>query len=214
MGTLRNSNAISEDRLLDAARDCLLAVGWRRTTMTDVARRADVSRMSVYRRWPDMTALIGDLMTREWSTVGADLVDADPGSTARWIAESVSTVAAQIRRGDLFQKIVDVDPELLVPYLLVRRGRTQDAMLEAVTGAIRAGQQAADVRDGDPALLARSVLLIAMGFVFSSPTMVDGTIDETALFGELTIALRSYLQRPTTLLPGHATASNASRGTR
>lgn len=194
MGALRNSTAIADDRLLDAARDCLLAVGWRRTTMTDVARRADVSRMSVYRRWPDMTALIADLMTREWSTVGAALVDGQTHPTAPDIADAVSEVAARIRRGELFQKIVDVDPELLLPYLLVRRGRTQDAMLHSVTTAIRAAQQAEDVRAGDPELLARSVLLLAMGFVFSAPTMTDGTIDETALFGELTIALRSYLR--------------------
>lgn len=174
--------------------------------MTDVARRADVSRMSVYRRWPDMSALIGDLMTREWSTVGAALVDGQPRPTARAIADAVVEVAAQIRRGELFQKIVEVDPELLLPYLLVRRGRTQDAMLESVTVVIRAGQQTADVRDGDPGLLARSVLLIAMGFVFSAPTMIDGTTDGTALFGELTIALRSYLRgHPAKALPRSAT---------
>jgi AcrR family transcriptional regulator len=194
MAALRNTNAISDDRLLTAARDCLLAVGWRRTTMTDVARRAGVSRMSVYRRWPDMTALIGDLMTREWSTVGAQLVEHDAQPSARAIAEAVCEVAGQIRRGDLFQKIVDVDPELLIPYLLVRRGRTQDAMLEAVTTGIRAGQERADVRAGDPTLLARSILLMAIGFVFSAPTMIDETIDETALFGELATALEGYLR--------------------
>lgn len=194
MAALRNSNAISDDRLLTAARQCLLAVGWRRTTMTDVARRAGVSRMSVYRRWPDMTALIGDLMTREWSTVGAELVEQNPSPDAAGIAEAVRAVALQIRRGDLFQKIVDVDPELVIPYLLVRRGRTQDAMLDSVTAAIRAGQDVADVRAGEPTLLARSVLLMAMGFVFSVPTMIDETIDETALFGELAAALRSYLR--------------------
>lgn len=194
MAALRNSNVISDDRLLTAARECLLAVGWRRTTMTDVARRAGVSRMSVYRRWPDMTALIGDLMTREWSTVGAELVEQDPHPDAAGIAQAVRAVALQIRRGDLFRKIVDVDPELVIPYLLVRRGRTQDAMLESVTAAIRAGQDGADVRAGDPVLLARSVLLIAMGFVFSAPTMIDETVDEAALFGELTTALQSYLR--------------------
>ncbi len=194
MTALRNSTAISDDRLLTAARECLLAVGWRRTTMTDVARRAGVSRMSVYRRWPDMTALIGDLMTREWSTVGAELAERDPHPSADGIAQAVGAVAAQIRQGDLFQKIVDVDPELLIPYLLVRRGRTQDAMLESIEAAVRAGQEKAEVREGDPTLLARSVLLMATAFVFSAPTMIGETIDETALFGELVTALQGYLR--------------------
>lgn len=141
-----------------------------------------------------MTALIGDVMTREWSTVGARLVDQGAAADADGIAEAVGAVAAQIRSGDLFRKIVDVDPELLVPYLLVRRGRTQDAMLESVTAAIRVGQQAGGVRGGDPALLARSVLLMAMGFVFSASIMSDEVTRETALFGELVVALRSYLR--------------------
>ena len=46
--------------LLDAARATILAVGWRRTTLTDVARRAGVSRMTLYRRWPDMQTLLAD----------------------------------------------------------------------------------------------------------------------------------------------------------
>ena len=36
--------------VLDAVRDCVLAVGVRRTTLTDVARRAGVSRMTLYRK--------------------------------------------------------------------------------------------------------------------------------------------------------------------
>src|SRR3954453_11612937 len=70
MSPLRNNDA--EDTLLDAARACLVAGGWRRTTLTDVARRAGVSRMTIYRRWPDVRTLLGDLMTREWSEVVDD----------------------------------------------------------------------------------------------------------------------------------------------
>src|SRR5918992_4746199 len=56
----------SYDAALDAARDCVLAVGVRRTTLTDVARRAGLSRMTLYRRWPDVRSLVADLMTREF----------------------------------------------------------------------------------------------------------------------------------------------------
>src|SRR5512139_4265948 len=62
---------IENDAVLDAARDCVLAVGVRRTTLSDVARRAGVTRMTIYRRWPDVRTLVGDLMTREWVAVAA-----------------------------------------------------------------------------------------------------------------------------------------------
>ena len=73
MSSLRHIRLVSEgeprtqrDDYLDAARECILDEGWRRTTLTEVARRADVSRMTIYRAWPDMPTLLGDLMTREW----------------------------------------------------------------------------------------------------------------------------------------------------
>jgi AcrR family transcriptional regulator len=45
MSSLRHNSV--RDGYLDAARDCILDVGWRRTTLTEVARRAGVSRMTI-----------------------------------------------------------------------------------------------------------------------------------------------------------------------
>src|SRR5918992_1505363 len=75
------------DAYLDAARACILDVGWRRTTLTEVARRAGVSRMTIYRTWPDMPQLLGDLMTREWSGVVESAMAGQDAATAhprRW----------------------------------------------------------------------------------------------------------------------------------
>ncbi|MFD0804447.1 helix-turn-helix domain-containing protein, partial [Streptomonospora algeriensis] len=57
--------------LLDAARESIAIFGVRRLTLTDVARRAGVSRPTVYRRWRDMDTLLGDLLTREMRAVVA-----------------------------------------------------------------------------------------------------------------------------------------------
>src|SRR5690349_23687196 len=70
----RTAARTADDTVLDAARDCVLAVGVRRTTLTDVARRAGVSRMTLYRRWPDVRTLVGDLMTREWVNTATDAI--------------------------------------------------------------------------------------------------------------------------------------------
>src|SRR6478752_673685 len=89
-----------EDTYLDAARDAILAVGWSRTTLTDIARRAAVSRMTLYRRWPDTQTLLADLMTREWGVVVEQAVadDADhtaaPGARTRVSRGIVATVQA------------------------------------------------------------------------------------------------------------------------
>jgi AcrR family transcriptional regulator len=165
------------DRALDAARAAILDVGWRRTTLTDVARRAGVSRMTLYRRWPDMQTLLADLMTREWT----DLADASApptptdgtGSTRELVAGGVAATVAALRGNELFARIVQVDPELLLPYLLDRRGRSQDAILARLEAALTAGQADGSVRPGNARLLARSVVLAAHGFALSAQTMTD-----------------------------------------
>ncbi len=60
---------VPDDVLLDAARECVLARGVRRTTLTDIARTADVSRMTLYRRFPDVRSVLAALMTREFGAL-------------------------------------------------------------------------------------------------------------------------------------------------
>jgi AcrR family transcriptional regulator len=211
MTSSRNKQSVrtEEDALLDAARACVLAVGLRRTTLTDVARRAGVSRMTIYRRWPDMTALIGDLMTREWGAltqaamavaVGADEPVGDEDAAAadvswsarrRFVAAIVAATRA-LRHHPVFRRIIELDPEILLPYLVDRRGRSQDQMLAMMAGAIAGGIADGSIGAGDPALLARGVLLAAQGFVLSLPTMADG-FGEDDLEGQLRLLLDRYL---------------------
>src|SRR5438445_12710482 len=71
--------------VLDATRASVLAVGVRRTTLTDVARRAGVSRMTVYRLVPDVTTLILEVISREFAAL---LDDAERGAARRRTARA------------------------------------------------------------------------------------------------------------------------------
>lgn len=198
MSSLRNNPRAGDpsDTYLDAARDCILDVGWRRTTLTEVARRAGVSRMTIYRTWTDMETLLGDLMTREWGgVVQAAVAAEDPGLGAveRMVEGIVGTVR-NLRDNELFVRIIELDPELILPYVLSRRGRSQDLILAITSDAIRAGQATGDVRDGNPVALARGLLLAAHGFVLSAHTMVDDEVSEAELDSELATLLTRTLQ--------------------
>src|SRR5690606_40853615 len=57
------TSRVPDDVLLDAARTCVLTTGVRRTTLTDIARTAGVSRMTLYRRFPDVRSVLAALMT-------------------------------------------------------------------------------------------------------------------------------------------------------
>lgn len=182
--------------LLDAAKESILAVGWRRTTLTDVARRAGVSRMTIYRRWPDMQSLLADLLVREWdSALGATPLTDDGTVSPAGLAAGVVAAVRALREEPLLRRIIDVDPELLLPYLLHRRGRNQDRVLDLLADAVRRGQQAGTVRDGDPVLIARGVVLAAHGFVLSTPTMTSPGVGPEALDVELRHLVEGHLRR-------------------
>ena len=174
------------DGYLDAARACILDVGWRRTTLTEVARRAGVSRMTIYRTWPDMGSLLGDLMTREWTAVVAARPQGD-GPTG--LVDMVVATVRALREDELFVRIVELDPELLLPYLLARRGRSQDLVLDLLVDRIEQGQAAGEIRTGDPLPIARALVLGAHGFVLSAQTMVDEQVSEADLDAELATLL-------------------------
>ena len=182
--------------MLDAARECILAVGWKRTTLTDVARRAGVSRMTIYRTWPDMQTLLADLMTREWggvATAAAQAASGEGTAAARLVNGVVGTVRA-VRAHPLLRKIIDVDPELLLPYLLDRPGRSQDAILAMLQHAVVEGQRERSVRDGDPALMARTLLLAAHGVTISAQTVADDEAAVDRLVDELGDLVERYLR--------------------
>ena len=203
-----------EDTYLDAARDAILAVGWSRTTLTDIARRSGVSRMTLYRRWPDTQTLLADLMTREWGVVVEQAVgaDADPPSdptvnptpdpSARTrISRGIVATVQSLRENALLRRIIDVDPEVLLPYLLDRRGRSQEMVAEGLAALVVEGQRDGSVRAGDPVVLARSLVLAAHGFTLSAHTMVDTVdlgaardADVSALDAELELLVERYLQ--------------------
>ena len=184
------------DGYLDAARDCILDVGWRRTTLTEVARRAGVSRMTIYRTWGDMPQLLSDLMTREWSGVVADALaeeDPDTPTVERLVGDIIGTVQ-RLRDNELFLRIVDLDPELILPYLFSRRGRSQDSILELTVAALEDAQAEGAARQGNPVAMARAMLLAAHGFVLSAHTMVDDEVSVEELDAELVRALTRGLE--------------------
>lgn len=187
----------ARDAYLDAARECILDVGWRRTTLTEVARRSGVSRMTIYRAWSDMPALLGDLMTREWSMVvaGQTALPAPPMAAGpEMFADNICATIAALRDNELFTRIIELDPELVLPYLLARRGRSQEFILSVLAGAIETAQEGGAVRRGDPVALARGLVLAAHGFVLSAHTMADDRVDQAALDTELhTLIVRSLL---------------------
>lgn len=159
----------TEARILDAAYAQVMAVGLRRTTLTDVAERAGLARMTVYRRFPDVTSVLQALMMREFTWILDQVRDdgTEPAERARIVAASVRGLDL-LWTHELFLRLLDVDPELLLPYVTQRAGRFQDGVAEALAQWLRAGMEHGSVRRADPDRLARSMILAMRGFALSA----------------------------------------------
>jgi AcrR family transcriptional regulator len=167
------ANAIGEERILDAAYELLLAIGMRRMTMADIARHAEVSRATLYRRWPNVQAVVAALMTREWTTALMSAFSPDAADGRTRLVEGVVEVVAHTRTHPLMRKIIELDPEFLTPYLLERRGSSTVAHLALVEAGIKAGQEDGSIQDGDYVWLARQIILVSLASAVSGPVMAS-----------------------------------------
>jgi AcrR family transcriptional regulator len=188
----RAANAIPEERILDAAYALLIAVGMGRLNMADLARQADISRATLYRRWPNVQAVLSALLTREFAEVTARAGGASMGGGRAGVVRTVVSIVGELRVHPLLRKIIEVDPDFLIPYLLQRRGSSSDTQLALIETGVLAGQADGSVRAGDAQMLACAVLLSAWSFTLTGPVFVPKR-RYPALDAELSELIDRYL---------------------
>jgi len=187
------ANAIPEAHILDVTYGLLLDVGLGGTSMAGIARRAGVSRATLYRRWPNVHAVVAALMTREFAAMTERAFDPEAPSARSGLVLGVVRMVRAVREHPLVRKIVAVDPEFLLPYLLVRRGTSTEHQLQAIEAAIRAGRRDHSIRRGNAAVQARTVWLTALPFALTAPVLVDDDVSLAALERQCQHLLDRYL---------------------
>ncbi|HVY08983.1 MAG TPA: TetR/AcrR family transcriptional regulator, partial [Mycobacteriales bacterium] len=164
------------------------------TTLTDVARRAKVSRMTLYRMVPDVEALILSVMTGDFAAL---LLDAESkaarrrSARGRLVAMTVD-VARRLPDEPLFRRVIDVDPDLLLPYLTERLGSTQRLAIAHVERLIADGHVDGSIRKGDPAVMATSLLTAVGPFVLSARVL--DAVGRDRVLDDLSAGLDGWLR--------------------
>ncbi len=179
------------DRILAAAADCVLAFGVDRVTLAEIARRAGVSRPTVYRRWSDTRSVLAALLTSRVVGVLDDVPNEQVGREP--LVERIVTVVARLRRDDVVMSVLRSAPDLAMVYIAERLGTSQQVLLDAVAADIKLAQEEGSVRPGDPRQLAAMCLLISQSTI-QSGQIVAPILDADALAVELAHSLNGYLK--------------------
>lgn len=178
------------DRILAAAASCVRDFGVDRVTLAEIARRAGVSRPTVYRRWPDtrtiLAALLTDRVTGAWRAVPFR------GAGREALVNRIVTVASRLQSDELLLAVLRSAPDVAMVYITGRLGASQQILIDLVADELRNCQQDKTVRPGDPRQLAAMVLLITQSAI-QSAQMVEPILDKDALTVELAHALNGYL---------------------
>ena len=102
----------------------------------------------------------------------------------------IDTVRA-VRTHALTRKIIDVDPEFLLPYLVARQGTSTVAQLDVLTEVLRADD--GSIRRGNRKAMARAIWLAAWSFSLTGPVLAGDDISLDTLDKELRTMLDRYL---------------------
>jgi hypothetical protein len=135
--------------------------------------------------------VIAALVTREFAAAAERAQSpAEPGRA--WVSATVVHLVGELRTHPLLRKIIEVDPDFLIPYMFERRGTSTEMQLALLVDGVRRGQQDGSIRAGDPLMLSRSVLLSAWSFTVTGPVFVTPS-EYAALDAELSELIDRYL---------------------
>jgi AcrR family transcriptional regulator len=159
-------------RLTDVALECIAAYGVRKTTVSDVADRAGVSRSTVYRAFGDkeglMTAVAAAEMTRfldeferavPWEAPLPDALEQAVGFTMRYLQDHAA-----------FQRVLRDEPEQLIDVVVERPTEHERALHPLLSAAAAERLKAARYRFSVPTEQAAEWLLRASLSLLLAPT--------------------------------------------
>ncbi|MDZ4826611.1 MAG: TetR/AcrR family transcriptional regulator [Actinomycetota bacterium] len=181
------------DRLLEATYVCVTRYGIAKTTVEDVVKQSGISRATIYRHFPGgRDELLRETVAWELGRYFTELADFVAGATdlADLLERGLVHARQSIRRHEVLRKMLDTEPERLLPLLSTESQRTLPFIAaflhpylqrEADAGRLRPGVDIDTAAD----YLARGILSLIGSpgrWDFDDPTQVKDLV-QTELLG-------------------------------
>lgn len=170
------------EAILDAAREQFMTFGLRRSTVDDVAKRAGVSRVTVYRRIGNKDRLVQDCLLREYRQFVFEVDEAVAAlpTMERRLEEGFVVLLRHLRDHPLIGGLMRLEPEVMLPYLTVDSGPAFVAMREYLATRLRRAQRTEGKRLRDPTPVAELMVRITTSFLLNPVSCFELDDDDQA----------------------------------
>jgi AcrR family transcriptional regulator len=158
-----------EDRILEGAARCFTDVGVRKTTVAEIAAAAGITKPTFYRRFGDKGEVVEALVHRETDDLARRMRSAGvgSGSAADAFTAAFRTAARWLTRHPFVRRSLDLEPELLMPYLNQPGGPVLSTGHAVFAEIVERGSTAGEFRTVDPGAVAEVCWRLVLSFVLT-----------------------------------------------
>lgn len=169
----------SPERILRAAEECFARYGFQKTSMEDIAREAGLSRRSVYRHFPDKSALFNQVATGRTRVFLDEIVrrTAELEGLSAQIEEVARLTNSFIHTDPISAALLRVDPDSLARMVSTEARGLLGMAMEAIIPLIETARDNGEVRT-DLAVERAAEWIARMVFSLAATPSVTFDIDD------------------------------------
>jgi TetR/AcrR family transcriptional repressor of uid operon len=185
------------DRVAAAALDQFAEYGIRRSTIDDIARRAGVSRMTVFRRFESKQRLVDVVIARE---IRRGMHELDRAWSSEQTLEDKVVAGFEfavnlVRDHPLFDRLLRAEPELLLPLVTTAGEPALELYRSLIARRLRAEARAGNLAPIDIDRAAEVIARLAISLLLTRHGTID-LDDHDGVVAFVRLALMPMLQSP------------------
>lgn len=168
------------DRILDAATRRYLRQGTERATLSAIADEAGVSRPTVYKYVGDRDAIASALVEREleiFFDLLREVLESQPDARSR-VVEGLVFAVRYAQGHDLFQRLLRVEPGVVLPRLTTEARPVLDATVEVLLPYLVEARRDGQIRQVEPRRAAEWIARIGISLILTPGPSVDAGDEE------------------------------------
>lgn len=169
------------ERILDAALSLFSDIGIKRGTIGEVAKRAGVDRVTVYRRVGNKDEIVQAVVAREATRVFEQIVAAAgrPKTFEDRVAVGFASMIGALREHSLLNRMLGLEPETVLPQLTTEAGQLLAAATLATMTVFEQAASDGLIDNSDDMLpSAELIVRVAHSFLVTPHALVD--VESTA----------------------------------